>query len=247
MRRTPMRAAMAVAAFLTIGLWASAPGPLAQEVEPPPTAAEFDDEAAADGATAERAEAAGLDYDEELGAGAGMPQLEARTFASQILWLIITFSVLFYLLKSRALPRVADILEARQERIGNDLDKAAALRAEAEAAAEDYARVVAEAQAKASDAIRRARDAVSADIAARTAALDKELGAKIGAAEAAVGKARKQALAEIEDVAVEVAQAAARRLAGIEVTTAEARAALAEIQPDTGRDSQKPEDRKDVA
>jgi F-type H+-transporting ATPase subunit b len=259
MRRTPMRAAMAVAAFLTIGLWALAPVPLAQEVEPPPTAAEFADDAATDEAatgeaaegtaqtTEERAEAAGLDYDEEHGAGAGMPQLEARTYASQILWLIITFSVLFYLLKTRALPRVADILEARQERIGNDLDKAAALRAEAEGAAEDYARVVAEAQAKASDAIRRARDAVSADIAARTAALDKELGAKIGAAEAAVGKAREQALAEIEDVAVEVAQAAARRLAGIEVTTAEARAAMAEIRPDTGRDSRTPENRKDVA
>jgi F-type H+-transporting ATPase subunit b len=267
MRRTPMRAAMAVAVLLAIGLWALAPVPLAQEVEPPPTAAEFADDAAtgeaatgvapeaAEGTaqtTEERAEAAGLAYDEEHGAGAGMPQLEARTFASQILWLIITFSVLFYLLKSRALPRVADILEARQERIGNDLDKAAALRAEAEGAAEDYARVVAEAQAKAGDAIRRVRDAVSADIAARTAALDKELGAKIGAAEAAVGKAREQALAEIEDVAVDVAQAAARRLAGIEVTTAEARAALAEIRPDTGRDSrkpdsQKPENRKDVA
>jgi F-type H+-transporting ATPase subunit b len=268
MRRTPRAAVIAMAGLLALGPCAFGAAALAQQVEPPPTAAdfaddpvadpaqpveppptaaEFADDPAADEAAAARAEAAGLGYEEDIGAGAGMPQLDARTYASQILWLVITFALLFYLLKSRALPRVADILEARQERIGNDLDKAAALRAEAEGAAEDYARVVAEAQAKASDAIRRARDAVSADIAARTAALDKELGAKIGAAEAAVGKAREQALAEIEDVAVEVAQAAARRLAGIEVTTAEARAALAEIRPDTGRDSRTPENRKDVA
>jgi F-type H+-transporting ATPase subunit b len=159
-----------------------------------------------------------------------MPQLNAGSYASQILWLIITFAVLYYLLKRKALPRVADILEARQERISNDLDKAANLREEAEAAAEEYAKVVAEAQDKASRAITAARDAVNADIAAKSAALDKELSAKIGAAEKAIEKARSEALAELESVAVEVAQAATHRLAGISVTADEAKAALAAAQ-----------------
>jgi F-type H+-transporting ATPase subunit b len=181
-------------------------------------------------ATEERAEAAGLEYSEEHGAGEGMPQLNARTFASQILWLILTFAFLYYLLKTKGLPRVADILEARQERISNDLDKAASLRAEAEEAAEEYAKVVAEAQTKASEAIKRTRDAVSADIGARTVALDKELAGKIAAAEAAVRQAREQALAELEDVAVEAAQAATRQLAGMEISAADAKAALAQIR-----------------
>jgi F-type H+-transporting ATPase subunit b len=127
---------------------------------------------------------------------------------------------------------VADILEARQERISNDLDKAAALRVEAEAAAEEYAKVVAEAQEKASAAIKATRDAVTADISAQTAALDKELGAKIDEAEQAITAARTKALAELEDVAVEAAQVATRRLVGVEVSTAEARAALAAAQKD---------------
>ncbi len=189
-------------------------------------------EAAADHAptTEERAEAVGLEHSDEHGAGTGMPQLDASTFASQILWLVITFAVLYYLLQKKALPRVADILEARQERISNDLDKAAALRVEAEAAAEEYAKVVSAAQTKASEAIKATRDSVAADIAARTATLDKELGAKIAAAEAAVAQARERALAELEEVAVEVAQAATHRLVGVEVTAAEARAALAEVR-----------------
>lgn len=194
----------------------------------PETAAEADGDHAE--TTAERAEAVGLDHDEEHGAGQGMPQLDASTYASQILWLIITFAVLFYLLKTKALPRVADILEARQERISNDLDKAATLRAEAEAAAEDYAKVVAEAQAKASEAIKQTRESVAADVAARTAALDKELASRIAAAEAAVGQARERALAELEEVAVEVAQAATERLVGVAVTADEARAALAQVR-----------------
>jgi F-type H+-transporting ATPase subunit b len=164
------------------------------------------------------------------GQGAGMPQLNAGAYASQILWLIITFSVLYYLLKKKALPRVADILEARQERISNDLDKAANLRAEAEAAAEEYAKVVAEAQEQASRAIAATRDAVNAEVSSRTAALDKDLSAKIRAAEASIDKARGQALAELEGVAVEVAQAAIQRLVGVNVTVDEAKAALAAVQ-----------------
>jgi F-type H+-transporting ATPase subunit b len=226
MRRTAL--ALVIAGLLP---WAAMlPGTLGLAPLPAPALAAEAPAAAADAADAAHGEADAA-HAEDHGGG-GMPQLDAATYASQILWLIITFAVLYYLLKTKALPRVADILEARQERISNDLDKAAALRAEAEAASEEYAKVVAEAQAKASEAIKAARESVAADIARRTAALDKELGARIAEAEKAVQTSRAQALTELEDVAVEVAQAATRRLVGIEVTTAEAKAALAEIRKD---------------
>ena len=238
MRRTALAAVMTLIMpwVLTLGLIAGTAVPvLAQE-----STQEVEAEAAVEAAgeadpattTAERAEALGIEHTEEYGAGEGMPQLDATTYASQILWLIITFSLLYYLLKTKALPRVADILEARQERISNDLDKAAALRVEAEAAAQEYAKVVAEAQEKASAAIKATRDAVGADISARTAALDKELGNKIGEAERAIAAARARAVAELDDVAVEAAQAATRHLAGVAVSTAEAKAALAQVQKD---------------
>ncbi|HRY23858.1 MAG: hypothetical protein R3D28_16605 [Geminicoccaceae bacterium] len=157
----------------------------------------------------------------------GMPQLDASTFATQILWLIISFVVLYYLLKRKALPRVADILEARQERISADLDRAAALRVDAEAAFEQYEAVVAEAQAKAQAEIKATREAIAADVAGRTATLDRDLAARIAAAERTVAAARDKALGELEGVAVEVAQAATERLIGVQVGDEEARAALA--------------------
>ena len=61
-----------------------------------------------------------------------MPQLEVGTYASQIFWLIIAFSTLYYLLSRKALPRIAEILEARQDRIAADLDQAQRLRADTE-------------------------------------------------------------------------------------------------------------------
>ncbi|MGE3740510.1 MAG: hypothetical protein AB7I59_13525, partial [Geminicoccaceae bacterium] len=63
--------------------------------------------------------------------GGGLPQLDASTFPSQIFWLIVSFATLCWLLSRKALPRVSDILEARQSRISSDLDQAAALRNEA--------------------------------------------------------------------------------------------------------------------
>ena len=235
MRRTALAAAIALfmpwALFFGITAGTAVPAVAQEATEEAAAAAEAADEADL-ATTAERAEALGIEHTEEYGAGEGMPQLDATTYASQILWLIITFSILYYLLKTKALPRVADILEARQERISNDLDKAASLRAEAEAAAEEYAKVVAEAQEKASAAIKATRDAVGADISARTAALDKELGNKIGEAERAIAAARARAVAELDDVAVEAAQAATRHLAGVAVSTAEAKAALAQVQKD---------------
>ena len=248
MRRTALAAAMALMLpwALALGIVGATALPalgqaLTQEAAQPEAAQEVEAPAEATAAagdadfaetTEERAEAAGLEYSDEHGAGAGMPQLDATTYASQILWLILTFSLLYYLLKTKALPRVADILEARQERISNDLDKAAALRVEAEAAAEEYAKVVADAQAKASEAIKATRDAVTADISARGAVLDKELGAKIAGAESAIDAARQKALTELEQVAVEAAQAATRQLIGVEVSAAEAEAALAQAQKD---------------
>ena len=81
--------------------------------------------------------------------GGGLPQLDAHTFPSQIFWLIVSFLALYWLLSRKALPRVGDILEARQERIAADLDRAAALRNEAEEALRKHQAVVAEAQARA--------------------------------------------------------------------------------------------------
>ena len=84
-----------------------------------------------------------------------MPQLDVSTFPSQIFWLIICFSVLYYLLSRRALPRISETLEARQDRIAADLDQAQRLRREAEAALASYEEAMAKAQDRAQRAARR--------------------------------------------------------------------------------------------
>ena len=161
--------------------------------------------------------------------GGGLPQLDALTFPSQIFWLIVSFVTLYWLLSRKALPRVEDILTARQERLTADLDQAAALRSEAEAALQRHETMLAEAHATAAAALKATQDRLMAEASKRQAELDGELNAKLAEAEARIKAAKDAALGEIEGVAAEAASAAVRRLTGIEVAGGEARATVAQV------------------
>jgi F-type H+-transporting ATPase subunit b len=172
-----------------------------------------------------------LEHDvEEAEHGAGMPQLNAATYASQIFWLIVTFGALYWLLSRKALPRVTEILDTRQTRIASDLDSAASLRTEAEAAEQRHEQVVAEAHARAQQQIKELTERLSADAASRQSALDADLAHKLREAETRVRTARESALADVRGVAVEAAQAAVERLAGMRVARETVEAALDRVQ-----------------
>jgi len=158
-----------------------------------------------------------------------MPQLEVSTYVSQIFWLIVCFSFLYYLLSKRALPRVADILEARADRIRADLDEAQRLKKDAEDALARYEQVVAEAQSKAQAAIADTQAKLQADAAGEQAKLDAKLAKQIADAEGRIAKARADALSDLDDAALTTAQAAAERIAGVKVTKTDAKAALSAV------------------
>ena len=67
-----------------------------------------------------------------------MPQLEVSTFVPQLVWLAITFVVLYLLMAGIGLPRVGGAIEARRRRVDDDLARAAQLKSEAEAVLAAY-------------------------------------------------------------------------------------------------------------
>jgi F-type H+-transporting ATPase subunit b len=50
----------------------------------------------------------------------GFPPFDATTFASQLLWLTLTFVALYLLMARVALPRVGAIIESRRQRVSDD-------------------------------------------------------------------------------------------------------------------------------
>ena len=125
-----------------------------------------------------------------------------------------------------ALPRVADVLQERQERISDDLERAEILKSEAEAVLEVYEATTAKAQADAQAVLRAGADAFAADAVDRHDELSARLAQETDAAESRIDAARREALANVRSVASEVAQAAATKLMDAEVSESDADAAV---------------------
>lgn len=157
-----------------------------------------------------------------------MPQIEQLgTFLSQAFWLIVTFAFLYVVLWKAALPRVSGILMERQEKIDDDLRKAEDLKKEADEAVAAYEKLVADARSQAQALIREANEQLASESAARHDALNQKIKADVEAAEARIETARAEAVANIQTIAAEVAQAATSRLIGADIPAAEAEAAVA--------------------
>ena len=75
-----------------------------------------------------------------------MPQLDLAGFPPQIIWLVITFVILWLLMAKVALPRVGLVLEERQKKIDENLDLAENLRDEAQGALDAYEKSISEAK-----------------------------------------------------------------------------------------------------
>jgi len=156
-----------------------------------------------------------------------MPQLEQiYTYASQVFWLVVTFGLLYLVLWRSALPKVADLLHERQERIDGDLERAERLKEEAETVLKSYEATIAEARAEAHAALRDAADRIARQSEERHTALGQKLAKDTGDAEARIARAREEALSNIRAVSAEVAQAATARLVGLDVSEGDAEAAV---------------------
>src|SRR5438552_14098685 len=81
--------------------------------------------------------------------GGGFPPFQKDTFASQFLWLALTFVALYLLMSRIALPRIGTILEARRKRIDGDLAEAARLKDASDAAIAAYETSLADARGRA--------------------------------------------------------------------------------------------------
>ncbi|MBN4083122.1 F0F1 ATP synthase subunit B' [bacterium AH-315-B06] len=163
-----------------------------------------------------------------------MPQLDPSLFPTQLFWLVLTLVPLYFVLWKVALPRVSDVRAARRERIEGDLAKAESLKAEAEIALAGYQAAIAQATAKARDALRDAAREASDEAARQRDALSDRLTAEADAAEARIAAETERVIGDLGTIATELAQAAASRLTGADISQEEAVAAVAAAQREAG-------------
>lgn len=147
------------------------------------------------------------------GEAVGMPQLDFATFPSQIFWLIVALVALYFILSRVALPRIAGVIEERHDAIEDDLDRAADFKRRAGDAEKAYDAALAEAKRKAGDIAAEARADIKKELDKATAKAEAEIAAKSAESEKRIAEIRDGALANVDAVARETAQALVEALA----------------------------------
>ncbi len=156
----------------------------------------------------------------------GMPQFDLSTFPTQLTWLVISLVSLYIVMNKVALPRIADVLEARQNRIDGDLDRATAMKKEAEQALVAYEETVAANLSKAQELKRKIILEFSEQAAQSRLELSERLSEEARLAEQRIADEKNRSLEEISDVSVELVHAAIGKLAGMEIDEQEVKSAM---------------------
>jgi F-type H+-transporting ATPase subunit b len=143
-----------------------------------------------------------------------MPQLEVSTFVPQLVWLAITFVILYFLMARMGLPRVGGLIEARRRRVDDDLARAAHLKSEAEAVLAAYQETLAKARTEAQAAVKETTNRMAAEAAERQRQLSESLARQTAEAERQIAAAKLRALSEMQGIATEVARSVTEKVTG---------------------------------
>ena len=145
------------------------------------------------------------------------PPFETSTFPSQLLWLAITFGLFYIFLQKVVLPRIGGILEVRRDRIAQDLDQAARMREESDAAVAAYEQELAEARNKANAIANTARDKAKADAEAERRKAEAELEVRLTEAERRIASIKDAAMSDVGVIAEDTAAAIVEEMIGAKV------------------------------
>jgi F-type H+-transporting ATPase subunit b len=157
-----------------------------------------------------------------------MPQIEQLPviFFSQLFWLLLVFGIIFFGIGRGMLPKVQSTIDAREDRIADDLARAQAAREAAEATEAEWRQRMDAARADAARLSQEAKQESARETEIKVRAAAEKIGNTADAAQAKLRESVTAARGEIEAVAAEAAREMVERLTGATVAPADAAQAV---------------------
>jgi F-type H+-transporting ATPase subunit b len=162
----------------------------------------------------------------EAHAEGGLPQMNVETFASQIFWLVLTFTFLMVVLARFATPNIRGAMEDRAGKIQGDLKSAEDLHRQAADSQASYEAALGAAKARAHALADENRKKVTGEIDALKAEAEAISQSAMAEAEGLIAESRRTAGAHIRTSAVAAAAEIVHRLIGEQISEADAAKAL---------------------
>lgn len=155
----------------------------------------------------------------------GLPQFETQHYFGQVVYLLFLFAVLYLLISKVFAPRLRRVKDERAATISGAVAAARQVQDEAADQAAAAKAEVARARAESRALAIAAKERVAAEAAARQAAEEARVNARIESAEAAIAQTRDAAMANVSAISAEAAAAIVERLTGQAATADELAAA----------------------
>ena len=152
----------------------------------------------------------------QSGESGGMPQLNPEFWVSQIVWLVLTFGVLYIVLSKLILPKISKNLESRKSQVLENIETAESQREESEKKIKEFEKIILESKLEAKNYFNVARQKILDDINSKRLALEKDIDEEISAAEQEVNNLKINSHEKIRSIAVETSSELIKQLIGEE-------------------------------
>lgn len=163
------------------------------------------------------------------------PPFQSEHFPSQIVWLTISFVLLYVLMSKIALPRIGSILAERSRVIGDDLAAAEKLKERSDAARAAYEKALADARARAQAIASATREQQAREAETAHKRLEGQLNERLATAEQSIDATRTAAMGHVRTIAADTASAIVERLIGKTPAEHELAVALGDAPGNVGR------------
>ena len=173
----------------------------------------------------------------QSGESGGMPQLNPEFWVSQILWLVLTFGILYIVLSKLILPKISDNLESRKSQILENIETAETQREESEKKLKEFEKIILESKLEAKNYFNEARQKILKDINNKKVALEKDIDNEISAAEQEVNNLKITSSEKIKKIAIETSSELIKQLIGEEANNSNI-SAIVEEQSRKNREKQ---------
>lgn len=152
---------------------------------------------------------------EEAGHGGGLPQFDPTSWPSQLFWLAVFFTLLYFVFGKSVIPSLGKTIETRTSYIADHIKKAEALSAEAEILKNEVNAAYKAAGQTASVQIAEAENVAKDKLATALSDFRTRFEQQVATTEQNIATAKQAAMADMEQIVVGLAAQAAEKIAGI--------------------------------
>ena len=147
-----------------------------------------------------------------------MPQLNPEFFVSQLFWLAVFFTFLFVFLWRVSLPRIATVLEKRQNKIDENLSSAKELQEQAMEIEKKINDQINQAKLETDEKIKKTINDLQEEASSQLSALDRELEKIVLDAEKEIKKNKDNQIKNINDEIANITKLTLGKITDIELS-----------------------------